>query len=76
MTDLTENYPNGREDLALATLRAVASEAETRLSLDLVEKLYRLQRRHQFDSDRGASVQEMQRLLEQYVDSLMQGEVK
>jgi hypothetical protein len=69
-------YPNEREDLALATLRAVASEGDERLPADLVEKLYRLQKRHQFDADRAASVQEMQRLLEQYVDSLVEGASK
>lgn len=70
------DYPNEREDLALATLRAVAAEGDERLPADLVEKLYRLQKRHQFDADRGASVQEMQRLLEQYVDSLVEGASK
>lgn len=69
-------YPNEREDLALATLRAVASEGDERLPADLVEKLYRLQKRHQFDADRAASVQEMRRLLEQYVDSLVEGASK
>lgn len=67
------DYTNEREDLALATLRAIAAEGDERLPADLVEKLYRLQKRHQFDADRGASVQEMQRLLEQYVDSLVEG---
>lgn len=67
------DYPNEREDLALATLHTVATEGEERLPADLVEKLYHLQKRHQFDADRGASVQEMQRLLEQYVTSLVEG---
>ncbi|WP_230971301.1 DNA modification system-associated small protein [Nitrogeniibacter aestuarii] len=70
------NDHSEREDLALATLRAVAIEGEVHFPADLVEKLYRLQKRHQFDSDRSASVQEMQRLLEQYVDSLAEGTSK
>lgn len=70
------DYPNEREDLALATLRALASEEEDRLPADLVEKLYLLQKRHQFDADRAASLQEMQRVLEQYVDSLAGGASK
>lgn len=73
MNDLIVDEPNEREDPALATLRAVANEGDDCLPSDLVEKLYRLQKRHQFDVDRAVSVQEMQRLLEQYVDSLEGG---
>jgi len=73
MIDLSREGSNDREDLALATLRTVANEGDDCLPPDLVEKLYRLQRRHQFDVDRAVSVQEMQRLLEQYVDSLEGG---
>jgi hypothetical protein len=76
MNDLTGTYPKEPEDLALAMLHAVANEAEEHLPSDLVEELYRLQKRHQFDADRAASVQEMQRLLEQHVDSLMAGASK
>ncbi|PVY76117.1 hypothetical protein CBM2615_A10053 [Cupriavidus taiwanensis] len=76
MNDFTGKDPHGREDLALATLRAVAKEADEELPSDLVEKLYHLQKRHQYDADRAASVQEMQRLLEQYVGSLVEGEAK
>ncbi|MDK7584535.1 hypothetical protein QP575_01795 [Alcaligenes faecalis subsp. phenolicus] len=73
MNDLTRNGTDEREDLALATLYTVASEGDDCLPPNLVEKLYRLQKRHQFDVDRAVSVQEMQRLLEQYVDSLEGG---
>ena len=76
MNDFTGNVPNEREDLALTTLRVAASEADEQLPSALVENLYRLQKRHQFDSDRAASVQEMQRLLEQHVDSLVEGGAK
>ena len=69
-------YPNEREDLALETLIAAASEGDERLPADLVEKLYLLQKRHQFDADRAASVHEMRRLLEQYVDTLVEGASK
>ena len=73
MTDFTANHLNEREDLPLATLLAVASEADERLPTDLVKKLYQSQKHRQFDTDRSASVQEMQRLLEEYVDSLIVG---
>lgn len=73
MTKYAENDLPEQEDLALATLKAVAMEDDSGLPLDLVVKLYQLQKKHQFDADRGASVQEMQRLLEQYVDSLDEG---
>ena len=73
MNNHAEGEQNRQDDLALATLRAVAQEAGSEIPMDLVGKLYRLQKRHQFDADRGASVQEMQRLLEQYVDSHSEG---
>lgn len=57
------------EDIALNTLLAVAKERYPELSLELVKRLYGLQKRYQFDSDRTLSIQSMQRVLEEYVDS-------
>lgn len=76
MKYLRETNTTQREDLALSTLRAVAIEAEEPLPSDLVEKLYLIQKRNQFNTDRAPSVQEMQRLLEQYVDSFVEGAPK
>ena len=76
MNDATRKHVGNPEDLALATLRAVTNATDEPLPWDLVERLYRLQKRHQFDSDRAASVKEMQQVLEQYVDSIVAGEAK
>jgi hypothetical protein len=73
MNDYINNAGNQREDLALSTLFEIAQEGEMQLSNDLIRELYLLQKRHQFDSDRAASVQEMQRLLEKYVDAPIEG---
>lgn len=57
------------EDIALNTLLAVAKERYPDLSVDLVTRLYGLQKRFQFDSDRTSSIQALQRVLEEYVDA-------
>ena len=57
------------EDIALNTLLAVAKERYPELSLDLVRRLYGLQKRFQFDSDRTSSIQALQRVLEEHVDA-------
>ena len=56
------------EDIALNTLLTVAQERYPDLSLDLVKRLYGLQKRFQFDSDRTSSIQALQRILEESVD--------
>lgn len=68
MNARTENAANEPEDLALLTLREIAEESKVQLPMDLIEALYLLQKKHQFDPDRGVSLQEMQKKLEQYVD--------
>lgn len=73
MTIYPEAFSSEQEDIALATLRAVAIEDDGGLALTLIEALYRLQKQHQFDADPSASVQQMQRLLEDYVSSLNNG---
>ena len=73
MTIHTEDFLLEQEDIALDTLRAIATEIDSGLPLTLIDALYQLQKRHQFDADRGASVQQMQRLLEDYVSSLDKG---
>lgn len=57
------------EDIALNTLLVVAKEHYPDLSVDLVTRLYGLQKRFQFDSDRTSSIQALQRVLEEYVDT-------
>jgi hypothetical protein len=63
MTD--DNAP----DMALNALLMSAREIQTGLPEDLILKAYAIQRRHQFDreGEREASLQEMQRLVEEYV---------
>lgn len=60
---------NTPEDIALNTLLVVAKERYPDLSVDLVTRLYGLQKRFQFDSDRTSSIQALQRVLEEYIDA-------
>jgi hypothetical protein len=60
-------------DLALKTLLTVAAEVSPSLSEDLLRRLFLIQSRHQFDSDRAASAQEMQRIIEAEVASISEG---
>jgi len=76
MIDTKTDCGNEAKDLALATLLTVAREANGQLPADLVKNLYELQKRHQFDPDRTGSLQAMQRLLEQHVDSLVDGALR
>lgn len=63
MTD--ENAP----DMALNALLISARDVQTGLPEELIRKAYAIQRRHQFDreGEREASLQEMQRLVEEYL---------
>ncbi len=63
MTD--DNAP----DMALNALLMSAREVPTGLPDELILKAYAIQRRHQFDreGEREASLQEMQRLVEEYL---------
>lgn len=58
---------NEESDIALETLLVVSAELGTDLPAGTVEKVYALQKRHQFDADPSASLQEMQRLIESVV---------
>lgn len=60
---------NGNPDMALNALLMTAREVLTGLPEDLILKAYAIQRRHQFDreGEREASLQEMQRLVDEYV---------
>lgn len=67
---------NGTEDandMALSTLLSVAREVSPELPEDLLRKIFSLQRLHQFDADRDASLQELQRLLDEHVEKLSAG---
>ena len=55
---------NGTQDFALETLKAVAEEIGTDLPDGAIERIYAIQKRHQFNVDRSVSLQEMQRLIE------------
>ena len=59
------------EDLAFDALRAVRAELAPDLSSQLVEACYAIQKTHQFNADRSASAQLMDRLIDEYVDAMM-----
>jgi hypothetical protein len=64
---------SSNDDLALKTLLAVATEVSPSISENLLKRLFLIQSRHQFDSDRSASVQEMQRIIEAEVAAISEG---
>lgn len=56
-------------DLALTTLLSAGREVEPQLPQDLLRKAYAIELTHRFDGDRAASFQEIQRLVEEYVNA-------
>jgi hypothetical protein len=63
---------NSTPDMALNALLMTAREVSTGLPENLILQAYAIQRRHQFDreGERDASLQETQRLVEEYVASV------
>lgn len=60
-------------EMALAALLAIARTEAPGLPEDLLRKAFAIQKRHQFDREEqsSASVQDMQSLIDAYVDSQM-----
>lgn len=56
------------KDIAFETLLEVAKTSAPELPESLLRQVYAIQHSHQFDRDRDSSLQEMQRLLDQFVD--------
>lgn len=64
-------------DMALKTLLDVAHEIEPEIPDWLIEKAYEIHREHQFESvDRTGALQDLQKLLEEYVSTLDEGRNK
>ena len=61
------------EDMALNTLLSVAREVVPELPAELIRKIFVLQKTHQFEADRDVSLQDLQRLLDDYVDEVARG---
>lgn len=59
------------DDLALETLLSVMPTVAPSLSVTLLRSCYELQKKHQFDHDRAASTQAMDRLIEEEVAKLV-----
>jgi hypothetical protein len=58
-------------DLALETLLAVKADIAPDLDDDLLKRCYALQKKHQFDHDRGPSTQAMDRLIDECVQKAL-----
>jgi hypothetical protein len=58
-------------DLALETLLAVKADIAPDLDDDLLRRCYALQKKHQFDRDRGPSTQAMDRLIDECVQKAL-----
>jgi hypothetical protein len=61
------------QDMALAALRAASADVEATLPESFVAATYAIQRRHQFNQDQTASLQDLEKLVE---DHLGQGEAR
>ncbi|MBD3761921.1 DNA modification system-associated small protein [Rhizorhabdus sp.] len=60
------------EDLALETLCQARAAVAPDLPEELVAECYAIQKKHQFDSHRAISAQMMERLIDQYVDKIIE----
>ena len=58
------------DEMALITLLSVAKDLAPDISEDLIRKIFMLQKAHQFDAERDVSLQDLQRLLDDYVSDL------
>lgn len=67
--------PQGANDMALSTLLSVGREVAPELPEHLLRRVFNLQRAHQFDVDRDASVLELQRAVEEFVGQSSDGGV-
>lgn len=63
------------KDLALETLLEVARNIAPEVPESLLKEIYAVQYSRQFDKDRDVSLQELQRVLDKYIDSLNASEV-
>jgi hypothetical protein len=64
-------------DMALEAFLAAAASHAPDLPTNLLTKIYESQKNHQYEegADRSASVREMEKLVEEYLDSKPQGNV-
>lgn len=64
-------------DIALKTLLEVAHEIEPDVPDWLIERAYEIQKEHQFETvDRTGAMQDLQKLLDEYVSTLDEGRSK
>lgn len=56
------------EDMVFAAFLASAAEHAPDLPADFLQKVYAIQKNHRFDRDDDVSLQEMSRLIEEYLN--------
>lgn len=62
------------EDIALDVFLSVAKDRAPTLPKDLLMEIYSSQKRHQYDpKDRSGSMNELERLVEEYLDNSLKG---
>jgi len=59
--------PKEVNNMALETLLSAARDVAPEIPEDLLRRVFALQKTHQFDAERGVSLQELQRLLDDFV---------
>lgn len=55
-------------DHALSALLETASDVAPELPEELLRKAYAIEKRHQYDRDRAVSMQELEKLVDEYVN--------
>lgn len=61
------NEPKEASNMALDTLLAAARDVAPEIPEDLLRRVFALQMTHQFDAERDISLQELQRVLDDFV---------
>ncbi len=61
------NEPHETNNMALETLLSAARDVAPEIPEDLLRGVYALQKIHQFDAERDISLQELQRVLDDFV---------
>jgi len=61
------NEPKEANNMALDTLLSAARDVAPEIPEDLLRRVFALQKTHQFDAERDISLQELQRILDDFV---------
>ena len=64
------------EDLGLEVLKDANDALGCKVDNELIESLFKIQQKHQFNNDRSASINAMDAVIEEWVDQLSANQVE